>query len=185
MEHQSHRSAAGSGDAVHPQSVQVHNSAPGSAAAQHFGLITLKLALNLFEGATGCHEWEAGFLLAEYILSNATLFRGAPCIVIVLCDKLTCFCGSCLSLAVRKPFLLVMVCSGTIMAVHNLFCQIMQYSDAALTCVGQSGQCNQQSCCMLTLPSHVWQHPVHATWLCNLPSSVTIRIQTSVQSDYS
>ena len=74
--HDSHRVVAGLGDAVHLQSLLVCNSDQGSAVAQHFGLITLKLALNLFEGATGCHEWEAGFLLAELILGNANLFRG-------------------------------------------------------------------------------------------------------------
>ena len=40
------------------------------------GIITLKLATNLFEGGTGCHEWEAGFLLAEFVLSNPGLFEG-------------------------------------------------------------------------------------------------------------
>lgn len=54
----------------------ITRSGHGSAEEQHFGLITLKLALNLFEGATGCHEWEAGFLLAEFVLSNPEVFRG-------------------------------------------------------------------------------------------------------------
>lgn len=48
----------------------------GTTVHHLFGLITLKLAVNLFEGATGCHEWEAGFMLAEFVLSNAGLFRG-------------------------------------------------------------------------------------------------------------
>ena len=40
------------------------------------GLITLRLSVNLFEGGTGCHEWEAGFLLAEFIMSFHGLFKG-------------------------------------------------------------------------------------------------------------
>ena len=54
----------------------ITQSSHGSAEEQQFGLITLKLALNLFEGATGCHEWEAGFLLAEFVLGNPDLCRG-------------------------------------------------------------------------------------------------------------
>lgn len=40
------------------------------------GLITLHLSNNMFEGSTGCHEWEAGFLMAEAVLNNPDLFRG-------------------------------------------------------------------------------------------------------------
>ena len=43
------------------------------------GLITLRLSLNLFEGGTGCHEWEAGFFLAEFVFSFPDLFKGASC----------------------------------------------------------------------------------------------------------
>ena len=42
------------------------------------GVITLRLSQNMFEGSTGCHEWEAGFFLAEYILNHPELVRGAP-----------------------------------------------------------------------------------------------------------
>ena len=44
------------------------------------GLIVLHLAENMFEGSTGCHEWEAGFLLAELVLSHPQLFRGVPAV---------------------------------------------------------------------------------------------------------
>ncbi len=40
------------------------------------GSITLRLAQNLFEGSTGCHEWEAGFFLAEYLLNHPDLVKG-------------------------------------------------------------------------------------------------------------
>jgi hypothetical protein len=40
------------------------------------GLVPLRLSSNLFEGGTGCHEWDAGFSLFEFVLSNPTLFRG-------------------------------------------------------------------------------------------------------------
>ena len=67
-------SDAGSSDPQ--QQLTITQNLHGTAVDSQFGLITLKLALNLFEGATGCHEWEAGFLLAEFVLSNAGLFRG-------------------------------------------------------------------------------------------------------------
>lgn len=48
-------------------------------ASGQSGLITLKLATNLFEGGTGCHEWEAGFFLAEFVLSQPDIFKGMLC----------------------------------------------------------------------------------------------------------
>ncbi|CAD7695028.1 unnamed protein product [Ostreobium quekettii] len=39
-------------------------------------LITLRVSENMLEGATGCHPWEAGFLLGEFILNNPVLFSG-------------------------------------------------------------------------------------------------------------
>eukprot|EP00887_Chlorella_sp_A99_P003070 scaffold9.g3070.t1 len=44
------------------------------------GLLALNVSHNLLEGGTGCHEWEAGFFLAEFILSNPGLFAGAACL---------------------------------------------------------------------------------------------------------
>lgn len=44
------------------------------------GLVTLKLATNLLEGGTGCHEWEAGFFLAEFVLSRPDIFKGSSCL---------------------------------------------------------------------------------------------------------
>ena len=43
---------------------------------QDAGFISLRLSHNLIEGGTGCHEWEAGFFLAEFALSNPSIFRG-------------------------------------------------------------------------------------------------------------
>ena len=48
-------------------------------ASGQSGLVTLKLATNLFEGGTGCHEWEAGFFLAEFVLSRPDIFKGMLC----------------------------------------------------------------------------------------------------------
>ena len=40
-------------------------------------LITARVSPNLFEGGTGCHEWAAGFFLAELVVSHgAELFAG-------------------------------------------------------------------------------------------------------------
>ena len=52
------------------------------------GSITLRLAQNMFEGSTGCHEWEAGFFLAEYLLNHPDLIKGMPSLaktLLVLC----------------------------------------------------------------------------------------------------
>lgn len=68
------KSDAGSSDPQ--QQLTITQNLHGTTVHHHFGLITLKLAVNLFEGATGCHEWEAGFMLAEFVFSNAGLFRG-------------------------------------------------------------------------------------------------------------
>ena len=70
-----------------PHKQLVITQAGHGSPEHHFGLITLKLALNLFEGATGCHEWEAGFLLAEFVLSNPGLFRGKTQSMVLALDK--------------------------------------------------------------------------------------------------
>ena len=41
------------------------------------GLITLHAANNMLAGSTGCHAWQASFLLAEYVLSNPAIFSGS------------------------------------------------------------------------------------------------------------
>jgi hypothetical protein len=38
--------------------------------------VTVHTSLNLFEGGTGCHEWSAGFYLAELAMSHPSLFAG-------------------------------------------------------------------------------------------------------------
>lgn len=43
------------------------------------GLVPLYSSNNILEGGTGCHEWEAGFYLAEYILSNPNVFKNKQC----------------------------------------------------------------------------------------------------------
>jgi hypothetical protein len=41
--------------------------------------MTLNVSDNMLDGNTGCHEWEAGFLLAEFVLSHPELVRGELC----------------------------------------------------------------------------------------------------------
>lgn len=61
--------------------------AGGEAAC---GLVTLRVSPNMLAGSTGCHEWEAGFALAELVLSRPQLFKGLsgagegviPCVTI-------------------------------------------------------------------------------------------------------
>lgn len=54
-------------------------------AAGATGLITLHVSQNLLEGSTGCHEWEAGFVLAEYIFSHPSLFQGISTLSSLCC----------------------------------------------------------------------------------------------------
>lgn len=42
---------------------------------------------NMFQGSTGCFEWDAGYYLAEYIMNHAETFRSRMCI------ELGCGCG--------------------------------------------------------------------------------------------
>ncbi|KAL6780377.1 hypothetical protein ACKKBF_B13385 [Auxenochlorella protothecoides x Auxenochlorella symbiontica] len=44
------------------------------------GCIALGLSHDMLAGSTGCHEWEAGFWLAEYVLSNLAAFAGKHCV---------------------------------------------------------------------------------------------------------
>ncbi|KAK9817571.1 hypothetical protein WJX74_010009 [Apatococcus lobatus] len=64
---------------------------PGQA---NCNLISLHTANNMLEGSTGCHLWQASFLLAEYVLSHPDDFRGK------ICAELGCgtgLVGICLS----------------------------------------------------------------------------------------
>ena len=40
------------------------------------GSISVRVSANMLEGSTGCYQWEAGFLLGEFILSRPELFAG-------------------------------------------------------------------------------------------------------------
>ena len=40
------------------------------------GTITLRVSQNFLEGNTGCHQWEAGLFLAEYVLNHPELVKG-------------------------------------------------------------------------------------------------------------
>lgn len=44
------------------------------------GLLALKTSINMLEGGTGCHEWEAGFFLFEFVLNNPHLFKSRCCL---------------------------------------------------------------------------------------------------------
>ena len=53
------------------------NPDPPARAMSSPALITARVSPNLFEGGTGCHEWAAGFFLAELVASHgAELFAG-------------------------------------------------------------------------------------------------------------
>lgn len=50
-----------------------YHSAPSLSPMQP---VTLHTHVGLLEGATGCHEWEAGFRLAEVVLGDCMLVQG-------------------------------------------------------------------------------------------------------------
>ncbi|GIM10730.1 hypothetical protein Vretimale_14294, partial [Volvox reticuliferus] len=54
--------------AVGPGGSEVHNG--------EWGLISLHVSDNLLAGSTGCHEWEASFALAQWVLGHSERFRG-------------------------------------------------------------------------------------------------------------
>ena len=40
------------------------------------GHLSLHMSEDMFEGSTGCHLWEAGSLLSEFVLNNPSIFKG-------------------------------------------------------------------------------------------------------------
>ncbi len=68
----------------------VLDNSPKKSSSHQEGVITLRLSQNMFEGSTGCHEWEAGFFLAEYLLNHPGIVKGArlhfPCTCVFI-DK--------------------------------------------------------------------------------------------------
>lgn len=49
---------------------------PSASGGPRSGVVALRLSDNMLAGSTGCHEWEAGFSLAELVLSRPELVRG-------------------------------------------------------------------------------------------------------------
>jgi hypothetical protein len=71
------------------------------------------MSANLFEGGTGCHMWDAGFLLAEWLLHHPQLITGArssscllpsvlcmPYVLLLPCDVMPLQAGPASSWAV-------------------------------------------------------------------------------------
>lgn len=44
----------------------------------HPGTIRLRSSADMLAGSTGCHDWEAGFALAQYVMSHAAAIKGDP-----------------------------------------------------------------------------------------------------------
>ncbi len=65
-------------------------SQEGDLRAAGAGLVSLHVSQNIIEGGTGCHDWEAGFVLAEFLLSNPSLVQGAySLLALVRCYSLS------------------------------------------------------------------------------------------------
>lgn len=43
--------------------------------------------VNMFEGSTGCFEWDAGYFMAEYVVNHPEIFRNRVCV------EIGCGCG--------------------------------------------------------------------------------------------
>lgn len=52
----------------------------GAHGNQEEGCLVVRAALNMFEGSTGCFEWDAGYFLAEFILNNPEKFTNRFCV---------------------------------------------------------------------------------------------------------
>lgn len=48
----------------------------GRAGEETFTVVHIGSHVNMFAGSTGCFEWDAGYLLCEFILNNVQLFEG-------------------------------------------------------------------------------------------------------------
>lgn len=85
-------------DGLQASGLDVSAFAPGTTRSPPpaVGLVSLRVSDNLFAGGTGCHEWEAGFALAEYVLSCPGSFAGRACIELGCGSGLV---GICLALA--------------------------------------------------------------------------------------
>lgn len=46
----------------------------------HPGTIRLRSSADMLAGSTGCHDWEAGFALAQYVMSHAAAIKGQQCL---------------------------------------------------------------------------------------------------------
>jgi hypothetical protein len=40
------------------------------------GSVTIQMSPNMLAGGTGCHTWDAGFFLTEFVLGHPELFEG-------------------------------------------------------------------------------------------------------------
>ncbi|KXZ43048.1 hypothetical protein GPECTOR_105g102 [Gonium pectorale] len=72
LAHSPERSAGGGGGSACDPSA----AAAAAAGSGCWGLVTLRVSANLLAGSTGCHEWEASFALAQWVLGRPELFAG-------------------------------------------------------------------------------------------------------------
>jgi len=63
-----------------PRAAEPNSSSSRGRGSSAAGLVTLKLSDNLLDGNTGCHEWEAGFVLAEFVFNHPAIFADRRCL---------------------------------------------------------------------------------------------------------
>lgn len=60
---------------------QSSDGLPSTYGTASKGIIAISVSRDILAGGTGCHEWEAGFCLAEFVLNNPTIFKGKQAFV--------------------------------------------------------------------------------------------------------
>mmetsp|Transcript_57966 Transcript_57966/g.184060 ORF Transcript_57966/g.184060 Transcript_57966/m.184060 type:complete len:213 (-) Transcript_57966:386-1024(-) len=75
--------AGGGGEGSWHYKTWAYAPPPGGAGAEEerrFAMLTVRTSSNMLEGSTGCHEWQAGFRLAEVVLGHPGLVEGKRCL---------------------------------------------------------------------------------------------------------
>ena len=65
---------------------QSSNGLPSACGTASKGIIAISVSRDILAGGTGCHEWEAGFFLAEFVLNNPNIFKGKQVFSYLLID---------------------------------------------------------------------------------------------------
>ena len=110
----------------------------------HPKVLLLRSSPNFLAGSTGCHNWEAGFVLAQYVLSHARKFQGEHCCQLDrlqtdACKQIVvCVCAS----AITHSACQWSACMGSMTTVGSSACTRMKCGNCNCNC---NCNCTKQS----------------------------------------